>query len=148
MWEMEKLLVTSNFSFSHSVFKRLVSQGLQKVSLCGNGLMIFKQEICLSWGRKLSWGDGKSSGFHYFSFSWNVFWGFLSQGCSIWWLCGKRLKSWCGKVSGTSNFIFANHLFNLLLLIHSFCPTQWYYYALIIYFSKGKSIVGKGQNAS
>ena len=34
----EKLLVTSNFSFSHSVFKRLVSQGHQKVSLCGNGL--------------------------------------------------------------------------------------------------------------
>ena len=30
--------VTSNFSFSHSVFKRLVSQGHQKVSLCGNGL--------------------------------------------------------------------------------------------------------------
>ena len=30
--------VTSNFSFSHSVFKRPVSQGRQKVSLCGNGL--------------------------------------------------------------------------------------------------------------
>ena len=29
---------TSNFSFSHSVFKRLVSQGRQKVLLCGNGL--------------------------------------------------------------------------------------------------------------
>ena len=38
LWEKEKLLVTSNFSFSHSVFKRLVSQGCQKVSLCGNGL--------------------------------------------------------------------------------------------------------------
>ena len=37
-WEKEKLLVTSNFSFSHSVFERLVSQGRQKVSLCGNGL--------------------------------------------------------------------------------------------------------------
>ena len=35
----EKLLVTSNFSFSYSVFKRLVSQGRQKVLLCGNGLM-------------------------------------------------------------------------------------------------------------
>ena len=34
----ESWLVTSNFSFSHSVFKRLVSQGRQKVSLCGNGL--------------------------------------------------------------------------------------------------------------
>ena len=38
MSEKEKLLVMSNFSFSHSVFKRLVSQGRQKVSLCGNGL--------------------------------------------------------------------------------------------------------------
>ena len=41
LWGKEKLLVTSNFSFSHSVFKRLVSQGRQKVSLCGNGLNIF-----------------------------------------------------------------------------------------------------------
>ena len=43
-WEKEKLLVTSNFSFSHSVFNRLVSQGCQKVSLCGNGL-----SVELSW---------------------------------------------------------------------------------------------------
>ena len=35
-----ELLVTSNFSFSYSVFKRLVSQGHQKVSLCGNGLIL------------------------------------------------------------------------------------------------------------
>ena len=34
MWEKEKLLITSNFSFSHSVFKRFFSQGHQKVSLC------------------------------------------------------------------------------------------------------------------
>ena len=38
LWEKEKLLVPSNFSFSHSVFKRFVSQRRQKVSLCGNGL--------------------------------------------------------------------------------------------------------------
>ena len=35
---MEKLLVTSNFSFSHSVYKRLVSKGCQNMSLCGNAL--------------------------------------------------------------------------------------------------------------
>ena len=40
LWEKEKLLVTSNFSFSHSVFKRLVSQERQKVSLSGNGLSL------------------------------------------------------------------------------------------------------------
>ena len=38
LWEKEKLPITSNFSFSHSVLKMLVSQGRQKVSLCGNGL--------------------------------------------------------------------------------------------------------------
>ena len=37
-WEKEKLFITSNFSFSYSVFKGLVSQGHQKVSLCKNGL--------------------------------------------------------------------------------------------------------------
>ena len=36
----EKLFVTSNFSFSHSVSKSLLSQGCQNVSLCGNGLML------------------------------------------------------------------------------------------------------------
>ena len=37
-WEKEKLLVMSNFSFSRSVFERLVSHERQKVSLSGNGL--------------------------------------------------------------------------------------------------------------
>ena len=39
LWEKEKLLVTSNFSFSHSVFKIVVSKGRQKGSLCGNWLI-------------------------------------------------------------------------------------------------------------
>ena len=30
LWEKEKLLITSNFSFSHIVFKRLVSEGASK----------------------------------------------------------------------------------------------------------------------
>ena len=33
-----EIACTSNFSFSHNVFKRLLSQTCQKVSLCGNGL--------------------------------------------------------------------------------------------------------------
>ena len=33
-----EIACTSNFSFSHSVFKRLLSQMCQKVSLSGNGL--------------------------------------------------------------------------------------------------------------
>ena len=39
------VLVMSNFSFSHSVFKRLVSEGRQKVSLCGNGLNRLNIEV-------------------------------------------------------------------------------------------------------
>ena len=42
LWEKDKLLVTSNFSFSLSLSKNLVTQGRQKVSLCGNRLT-FKQ---------------------------------------------------------------------------------------------------------
>ena len=38
LWEKEKILSTSIFSFSHYVLKRLLSQTRQKVSLCGNGL--------------------------------------------------------------------------------------------------------------
>ena len=33
-----EIAYTSNFSFSHKVFKRLLSQTRQKVSLCGNRL--------------------------------------------------------------------------------------------------------------
>ena len=33
-----EIACTSNFSFSHNVFKRLLSETHQKVSLCGNGL--------------------------------------------------------------------------------------------------------------
>ena len=33
--------IMSNFSFSHSVFKRLVSQGRQKSSLCGKALTLY-----------------------------------------------------------------------------------------------------------
>ena len=38
MWEKEKLLVESNFSFSYSVFKRLVQQ--TRKNLFGKGLNV------------------------------------------------------------------------------------------------------------
>ena len=44
LWEKEKLLVTSNFFFSHSVFKRLVWQTRKNQGLFGKGL---RQAICL-----------------------------------------------------------------------------------------------------
>ena len=54
--EKEKLLVTSNFSFSHSVFRRLVSQGRQVVSLCVNGLS--REENIV--------GKGENAGYQHF----------------------------------------------------------------------------------
>ena len=38
LWEKEKLLVTSNFSFSHSVFKIVVLQTRKNQGLLGKGL--------------------------------------------------------------------------------------------------------------
>ena len=38
LWEKEKLLVTGNFSFSCSVFKRLVQQTRKNQGLFGKGL--------------------------------------------------------------------------------------------------------------
>ena len=38
LWEKEKLLVTSNFSFYRSVFKRRVLQTLKNQGLFGKGL--------------------------------------------------------------------------------------------------------------
>ena len=38
LWETEKLLATSNSSFSHSVFKRLVQQSGKTQGLFGKGL--------------------------------------------------------------------------------------------------------------
>ena len=39
--EMEKLLVTSNVSFSHNVFHSFISLMRQNATLCGNGLNRF-----------------------------------------------------------------------------------------------------------
>ena len=43
-WEKEKLLVTSNFSFSHSVFKRLLLQTRKNQGLFRKGLMHRQKE--------------------------------------------------------------------------------------------------------
>ena len=44
LWEKEKLLVSSNFFFSHSVFKRLVLQTRKIQGLFGTGLTNFFAE--------------------------------------------------------------------------------------------------------
>ena len=42
LWEKEKLLATSNFSFSHSVFKRPLLQTRKNQGLFGKGLYHLK----------------------------------------------------------------------------------------------------------
>ena len=39
LWEKDKMLVTSIFSFSLNVFEGLLTQGRQKSGLCGKDLM-------------------------------------------------------------------------------------------------------------
>ena len=43
----EKLLVTSNFSFSHNVFHSYISLVQQNVVLCGNGLNFYQSSTKL-----------------------------------------------------------------------------------------------------
>ena len=47
LWEKEKLLVTSNFSFSHGVFKRLVLQTRKNQGLFGKGLKGYSALNCV-----------------------------------------------------------------------------------------------------
>ena len=46
LWEKEKLLIRSNFSFSHSVFKRLVLQTCKNQGLFGKGLYRYHGGHC------------------------------------------------------------------------------------------------------
>ena len=48
LWEKEKLLVTSNFSFSHCVFKRLVLQTCKNQGLFGKGLTLYHTVLTLN----------------------------------------------------------------------------------------------------
>ena len=41
LWEKEKLLIISNISFCHSVYKRLVLQTRKNQGLFGKGLSMF-----------------------------------------------------------------------------------------------------------
>ena len=44
-----EIACTSNFSFSHKVFRRLLSHARQMVSLCGNGLIYGSGTIHVKW---------------------------------------------------------------------------------------------------
>ena len=55
LWEKEKLLVTSNFSFSHSVFKRLLLQTRKNQSFFEKGLNTMGHVILKMLTSNLGW---------------------------------------------------------------------------------------------
>ena len=75
LWEKEKFLIMSTFSFSHSVLKRLVLQTHEKQGLFGKGLKEFaydklrcdsKVEICVGKGKKHCGNRRKNAGNQHF----------------------------------------------------------------------------------
>ena len=54
LWEKEKLLVSSNFSFSHSVFKRLVVQTRKNQGLFGKGFTTQLPLLSILWKKCFS----------------------------------------------------------------------------------------------
>ena len=60
LWEKDKLLVTSNLSFSRSVFKRLMLQTRKKQGLFWKGLTHYRNDKFLDWS-KFAFADDKIS---------------------------------------------------------------------------------------
>ena len=60
LWEKEKLLVTSNFSFSLSVFKRVVLQTHKNQGLFGKGLNV--TQVLLK-EKKYNLGKGENASY-------------------------------------------------------------------------------------
>ena len=52
--EKEKLLISSNYSFSQGVFKRLVLQTRKNQGLFGKGLSVYHKILCLSNPREVT----------------------------------------------------------------------------------------------
>ena len=119
-----EIACTSNFSFSHNVFKRLLSQMRQTVSLCGNGLKI---ELLLGMVEIL-WEKEKMLVRSIFSYSHNVF---KRSG-----LYGKELTLY-----HTNDFQLDPNCINLQ-------TKKLFVSQLIIYFTdQVENIVEKGENA-
>ena len=57
LWEKEKLFITSNFSFFHSVFERLVLQTHKNQGLFGKGLISTKKIKTVKMFEKFLKGD-------------------------------------------------------------------------------------------
>ena len=59
LWEKEKLLATSNFSFSQCVFKRLVLQTHKNKGLFGKGLNLYQTTTFLDMTKLKAFADQK-----------------------------------------------------------------------------------------
>ena len=57
--EKEKLLDTSNFSFSHNVFHNYMSLVCQNAVLCGNELTLLPNDKILDWFKLKAFADDK-----------------------------------------------------------------------------------------
>ena len=97
LWEKEKLVVTSNFSFSHSVFKRHVLQTRKNQGLFGKGLKswfipcVFLNKpwfwrVCSTSLLKTLWENEKLPLMCNFSFSHNVFYLFEELSAVFIWI--------------------------------------------------------------
>ena len=76
MWEKEKMLVTSIFSFSHNAFKGIYRLGREKVGLCGQELNAAKRAELVCVRVENIVGKGLPA---FFSLSYYVLKSFLSQ---------------------------------------------------------------------
>ena len=59
MVKKEKLLVTSNFSFSHDVFYSYISIVHQNAALCGNGLTLYQTTKIVDFSKLEAFADNK-----------------------------------------------------------------------------------------
>ena len=59
LWEKEKLLITSNFSFSHSVFKRLLLQTRKKPGLVWERVNSSPNDKFLDWSKLEALADNR-----------------------------------------------------------------------------------------
>ena len=70
LWEKVKLLITSNFSFSHSVFERLVLQTNKNQGLCGKELTLYQTILIFNYPKEEGFGKcGKRTKCWYPAFS-------------------------------------------------------------------------------
>ena len=98
LWEKEKLLVTSNFSFSHSIFKRVEVQTRKNQGLFGKGLRKkspLPNNIIYNWSKLKTYAVNK-----------------LCM-AEIIWMLSLKVREHCGKGENVSyrHFLLFPHCF-------------------------------------